>query len=69
MPRCMPATAVSTPEAAIHEYACPILRQYHIRTSRQLFHMDTEAKSLSVEILTHDLLWGSILASNAGHYI
>ena len=34
-PRRIPATAMSMPEAAIHEYACPILRQHHIRTSKK----------------------------------
>ena len=68
-PRSIPATAVSMPEAPVHEDACPVLRQHHIRTSRQLLHVDAEAESRSVEILTHKHLGPRVLGPDMRHAV
>ena len=65
----IPATAVSMPEAPVHEDACPVLRQHHIRTSRQLLHVDAESESRSVEILTHKHLGPRVLGPDMRHAV
>lgn len=57
------------PEAPVYKYAGPVLRQHHIRTTRQLLHVDAEAESRSVEILTHKHLGPRVLGPDVGHAV
>ena len=65
----IPASLVSMPEAPVHHYRNPILRQHDIRPPRQSPILQTEPEPTRMQPLPNQNLRLGILPANTGHAV
>jgi hypothetical protein len=55
------------PKATMDEYGYPLLYENEVWFTRQIFTVESEAKTQRVGLLSHPNLWGGILGRDPRH--
>lgn len=66
--RCVPASRMSVPEAAMYQYDRSVARQHDVRTARQSPVVKAESQTCSVEVGANDQFGPCVAAPDSGHH-
>jgi hypothetical protein len=65
---CVTTSRMLVPKAPVNENDGIVLRQYDVRSPRQVAGVEPKSETLAVQVAADQKFWISVLAANAGHH-